>query len=101
MPPAVPSIEVPNNGDNTSIGRPDSKLHAPRTLQNMQMRPEFFIFFVVVAFPHQMQIEIRKHRRKAIRVDEFECSIVVIEDSQVVVERKRLAFERNRKESFG
>src|SRR5215208_2822699 len=68
MAPAVPEIEVTDDADAPCVGGEDRKADAGYAFEHHRMRAELVVELKMRAFTEQKQIEIRQHRREAIRV---------------------------------
>ena len=74
MPSTVPVVEVADHGDAAGVRRPHGESDACHALHGREMRAQFLVAFGVAAFGEQADIGFAQHRRKPIRIVDFECA---------------------------
>ena len=68
MDPAVPMIEIADNADAASAGRPDGKVDAANAFQGNEMSAKLLVGVVVAALAHEIQIKLGKEAGESVGV---------------------------------
>src|SRR5207244_3214314 len=68
MDTAVPAIEVADDADPASAGRPDGKLNAADACERDEVRAELLVSVVMAAFAHEIQVKLGEDAGKSIRI---------------------------------
>ena len=86
--PAVPVVEVADDGDARGVGRPDGEAGAGHAVLDRQPRPQHLPRPQMRAFGEQPHVHLAEHRAVAVRVVERRFAAVVPAHLQPVVARR-------------
>ena len=89
---SVPPVEIPDDAEAISVGRPDREMHPGRGPDTDAVRAEALERPVVRAFPEQMQVEVRQHPSVTVRIVNLEHVSPRVENPEAVV-RNVLAWQ--------
>src|SRR5690348_6283689 len=95
MKPAVPRVEVADDGDRFRVRRPHCKPRSGDAVDLGDVRAELRVQLVELPLADQMEVEVADGREKRVRVAERERVAVRVLDLELVLERQlRLRQER-------
>lgn len=100
MDAAVPAIEVADDADATSAGRPDGEVHAGDTIDGFDVGAELFVGVVVTAFAHEVEVEFSEEKREGVGVEIFGDFAVTRAEANAIAGRGRGEFTGAGENSF-
>jgi hypothetical protein len=84
---AVPAIEIANDADAPSAGRPDGKMSAGDSVDGSDVSAELFVCVVVPAFAHEVQIELGELEGESVGVVALEFFAVFGDVTEAIAGR--------------